>query len=139
MSGQARALIQSMPKDIATAATALSFDEAFTLHHRAVFRTARAVVRDSALAEDVTQEVFLRLYRNLDSTPGEELLRAWLLRVTLNVARNTIRGQSRSAAVTVTSAASEGVLQSSRKLVRARTSRYSLMYLPACLISQMGV
>jgi len=85
-----------MPKEIATAATNLSFDEAFTLHHRAVFRTARAVVRDPSLAEDVTQEVFLRLYRNLDATPGEELLRAWLLRVTLNVARNTLRGQSRS-------------------------------------------
>ena len=97
MNGQARALIESMPNDIGTEAVApLSFDEAFTLHHRAVFRTARAVVRDSALAEDVTQEVFLRLYRNLDSTPGEELLRAWLLRVTLNVARNTIRGNTRS-------------------------------------------
>jgi RNA polymerase sigma factor (sigma-70 family) len=53
-------------------------------------------VRDSALAEDVTQEVFLRLYRNLDATPGEDLLRAWLLRVTLNVARNTVRGNTRS-------------------------------------------
>ena len=97
MNGQARALIESMPNDIGTEAVApLSFDEAFTLHHRAVFRTARAVVRDSALAEDVTQEVFLRLYRNLDATPGEELLRAWLLRVTLNVARNTVRGSTRS-------------------------------------------
>ena len=97
MNGQARALIESMPNELGTeAVTPLSFDEAFTLHHRAVFRTARAVVRDSALAEDVTQEVFLRLYRNLDSTPGEELLRAWLLRVTLNVARNTIRGNTRS-------------------------------------------
>ena len=97
MNGQARALIESMSNDIGTAAVGpLSFDEAFTLHHRAVFRTARAVVRDSALAEDVTQEVFLRLYRNLNATPGEELLRAWLLRVTLNVARNTLRGQSRS-------------------------------------------
>lgn len=97
MNGQARALIESMPNDIGTEAVApLSFDEAFTLHHRAVFRTARAVVRDPALAEDVTQEVFLRLYRNLNATPGEELLRAWLLRVTLNVARNTLRGQSRS-------------------------------------------
>jgi RNA polymerase sigma factor (sigma-70 family) len=97
MNGQARALIESMPNDIGTEAVSpLSFDEAFTLPHRAVFRTARAVVRDSALAEDVTQEVFLRLYRNLNSTPGEDLLRAWLLRVTLNVARNTLRGQSRS-------------------------------------------
>ena len=97
MNGQARVLIESMPNDIGTEAVGpLSFDEAFTLHHRAVFRTARAVVRDSALAEDVTQEVFLRLYRNLNATPGEDLLRAWLLRVTLNVARNTLRGQSRS-------------------------------------------
>ena len=46
----------------------------------------------------MTQEVFLKLYSNLDSTPGEELLRAWLLRVTMNVARNTLRGQSRSVA-----------------------------------------
>jgi DNA-directed RNA polymerase specialized sigma24 family protein len=28
------------------------------------FATARAVVRDSAVAEEVTQEVFLKLYRH---------------------------------------------------------------------------
>jgi RNA polymerase sigma factor (sigma-70 family) len=83
---------------IETEAQPLGFDEAFTLHHRAVFRTARAMVRDAALAEDVTQEVFLRLYSHMDSVPSEELLKAWLLRVTMNVARNTIRGQSRSVA-----------------------------------------
>lgn len=98
MSESARALTDSMPNTIEISAQPLGFDEAFTLHHRAVFRMARSVVRDSALAEDVTQEVFLRLYRNLDSTPGEDLLRAWLLKVTLNVARNTLRGQSRATA-----------------------------------------
>src|SRR4029079_12340656 len=99
MNGQARALIESMPNELGTEAVSpLSFDEAFTLHHRAVFRTARAVVRDSALAEDVTQEVFLRLYRNLHTIPNQELLRPWLLRVTLNLARNTIRTQNRSIA-----------------------------------------
>ena len=79
------------------AAPALSFDEAFTLHHRAVYRTAYSVVRDAGLAEDVTQEVFLRLHRFQSSAPTDELLRAWLLRVALNVARNTIRGRSRAA------------------------------------------
>jgi RNA polymerase sigma-70 factor (ECF subfamily) len=98
MSESARALTESMPNTIEKTAQPLGFDEAFTLHHRAVFRTARAIVRDAGLAEDVTQEVFLKLYSNLDSTPGEELLRAWLLRVTMNVARNTLRGQSRSVA-----------------------------------------
>jgi DNA-directed RNA polymerase specialized sigma24 family protein len=55
-------------------------------------------VRDSAVAEEVTQEVFLKLYRHFDSAPDSELLRPWLLRVTLNEARNTIRGQSRAMA-----------------------------------------
>jgi RNA polymerase sigma-70 factor (ECF subfamily) len=76
--------------------TSVSFDEAFTLHHRAVFATARGVVRDPALAEEITQEVFLKLHRHFDSKPNDELLRAWLLRVTLNEARNMLRGQTRS-------------------------------------------
>ena len=100
MSERARALLtDSMPTEIERASSpGLGFDEAFTLHHRAVFRTARALVRDAGLAEDVTQEVFLRLYKNLDSTPKDELLRPWLLRVTMNVARNTLRGQGRTVA-----------------------------------------
>jgi RNA polymerase sigma-70 factor (ECF subfamily) len=98
MIGQARVLANSVPDRFEGTGDPLSFDEAFTLHHRAVFRAAHSVVRDSGLAEDITQEVFLRLYKNLDSTPGEELLRPWLLRVTINVALNTIRGQNRSVA-----------------------------------------
>jgi RNA polymerase sigma-70 factor (ECF subfamily) len=72
------------------------FDAAFTLHHRTVFRVARGVVTDSALAEDVTQEVFLRLYKNLDAVPTDDLLKAWLIRVTINVARNALRGNLRA-------------------------------------------
>jgi RNA polymerase sigma factor (sigma-70 family) len=94
----ARTAIDSVTDQIAPQGTTLTFDEAFTLHHRAVFATARAVVRDSAVAEEVTQEVFLKLYRHFDSAPGPELLRPWLLRVALNEARNAIRGQSRSMA-----------------------------------------
>jgi RNA polymerase sigma factor (sigma-70 family) len=91
-------LTDSVTNEIETAAAPLAFEEAFMLHHRAVFRTARAVVRDPGIAEDVTQEVFLRLYRFPDSPKSEELLRPWLLRVAINVARNTIRGQSRASA-----------------------------------------
>lgn len=93
-----RAVIESIPTQAAAPGTALGFDEAFTLHHRAVFATARAVLRDAALAEEITQEVFLKLYRHLQTAPTGELLRPWLLRVTLNEARNAIRGRNRSLA-----------------------------------------
>lgn len=72
------------------------FDEAFTLHHRTVFRVARSVVQDSGIAEDVTQEVFLRLYDNLDSITDQEMLRPWLIRVAINLGRNTLRGNIRA-------------------------------------------
>jgi RNA polymerase sigma factor (sigma-70 family) len=74
----------------------IEFNEAFTLHHRTVFRAARSVVQDSGLAEDVTQEVFLRLYHNLDSITDAEMLRPWLIRVAINVARNTVRTNIRA-------------------------------------------
>lgn len=74
----------------------IEFDEAFMLHHRTVFRVARSVVRDAGLAEDVTQEVFLRLYNNMNAITGDEMLRPWLIRVALNVAKNTLRGNIRA-------------------------------------------
>jgi len=80
----------------ATAKEKIEFDEAFTLHHRTVFRTARSVVQDCGLAEDVTQEVFLRLYSHLDSITDTEMLRPWLIRVAINVARNALRTKYRA-------------------------------------------
>jgi RNA polymerase sigma-70 factor (ECF subfamily) len=96
MGEQARALADTMSSAVKMKAQTVGFDEAFTLHHRAVYRAAHSVVRDAALAEDVTQEVFIRLYKNIDSPPSEELLRAWLLRVALNLAKNVIRGNTRA-------------------------------------------
>jgi RNA polymerase sigma-70 factor (ECF subfamily) len=76
----------------------LSFDEAFVAHHRVVYRYAHALTRDRGLAEDVAQEVFIRLHQNLDAAQREGMLRAWLLRVTANVARNLLRTRSRATA-----------------------------------------
>ena len=38
----------------AAAREKIEFEEAFALHHRTVFRAARSVVQDTALAEDIT-------------------------------------------------------------------------------------
>ena len=91
-------LVDIMSERTATASAKVNidFEEAFALHHRTVFRAARSVVSDSGLAEDVTQETFLRLHNNLDSITNDEMLKPWLIRVAINVARNTIRGQMRA-------------------------------------------
>lgn len=76
----------------------LSFEEAFAAHQRLVYRYAYSLTRDAALAEDVTQEVFLRLHHHLGESQRDGMLRAWLLRVTANAARNLMRTRRRAAA-----------------------------------------
>lgn len=97
MSGHVEALIGSVAEERESPSSSLGFDEAFALHYRVVYRTSRAIMRDAALAEDVVQEVFLRLYHNFDWAMRAESPRAWLLRVTTNVARNMLRSQRRAA------------------------------------------
>lgn len=97
MSERTDIFVDIMSEHTATAAETdrIEFEEAFSLHHRTVFRAARSVVQDAGLAEDVTQETFLRLYKHMD-TLDQEMLRPWLIRVAINVARNTVRGNIRA-------------------------------------------
>ena len=98
MSDSTEIFVDIMSEQSATAAATktIEFDEAFQAHHRTVFRAARSVVHDCGLAEDVTQEVFIRLYKHIDSIKDVEMLRPWLIRVALNVAKNTLRGNIRA-------------------------------------------
>src|SRR5215204_5109042 len=98
MSKTTEIFVDSMSEQTAAAGAkeTIGFEEAFTLHHRTVFRAARSVVQDAGLAEDVTQEVFIRLYKHIDTLPNLEMLRPWLIRVAINVAKNTVRGNIRA-------------------------------------------
>ncbi|MCM3628552.1 sigma-70 family RNA polymerase sigma factor [Paenibacillus glycanilyticus] len=51
----------------------------FHKHYPSVIRKLTALLRDKAAAEDLAQEVFLKLYKNPPSTP--EAVGAWLHRV----------------------------------------------------------
>jgi len=53
-------------------------------HRRRVFFLARDLCGNSEDAEDLAQEVFVKLYRKLDSFKGSAQLSTWLHRVTLN-------------------------------------------------------
>ena len=51
-------------------------------HQAMVFSVARNFLRDRALAEELAQEVFLHLYRNLAAIESPEHLKFWLRKVT---------------------------------------------------------
>jgi RNA polymerase sigma-70 factor (ECF subfamily) len=55
-------------------------------HQKRIFRILMFLVKDEDTAENLTQECFLRAFRNRDSFRGESSLATWLLRIALNLA-----------------------------------------------------
>ena len=56
-----------------------------------VFRIAYGYLKNSSDAEDVTQEVMLRLYRTETDFASEEHRKRWLIRVTVNCCKSLFR------------------------------------------------
>ena len=60
-------------------------------HRLLVFRTALAITGDQEAANDLLQDVFLRLYRFADKIDAQRALEPWLYRMTANLAYTWVR------------------------------------------------
>ena len=69
--------------------------EAMAAHRHAVWRFVLRQVRDEALAEDLTQETFVRVERSSSTHRGESSERSWLCAIALNVVRDHFRTAGR--------------------------------------------
>jgi RNA polymerase sigma-70 factor (ECF subfamily) len=76
-------------------------------HNRTLFRTARAILRDDAEAEDAVQEAYLQAFRAIASFREESSFSTWLIRITANQALMRRRRQVRHAQVFHIDAAGE--------------------------------
>lgn len=66
----------------------VEIEEAVRRYADMVYRLAVVNTRDKYEADDIFQEVFLKLFHHKDSIISEEHLKAWLIRVTLNQCRS---------------------------------------------------
>ena len=60
-------------------------------YRQSVFAAAMCVLKNPSDADDVTQDVFLRLYTHGGSFESDEHVKAWLLRCTVNRSRDMLR------------------------------------------------
>ncbi len=67
------------------------FVEALGAHQSRVFSLAYHILRNAALAEEIAQDVFLRLYRDFDRLGGEAHLVNWLRRTTTHRCLDLLR------------------------------------------------
>jgi RNA polymerase sigma-70 factor (ECF subfamily) len=82
------------PELLAQAASgdATAFEALVFRHRKAVWRFARSLTRDQALAEDALQETFLSAWRDADGFRGEGSALGWLL----SIARHAVYRQHRT-------------------------------------------
>ncbi|MFM8438913.1 MAG: RNA polymerase sigma factor, partial [Candidatus Kapaibacterium sp.] len=67
------------------------FNDIVRTFTKRVYMLAKDLTQDHDAAEDLTQEVFIRVYRSMDSFRGDSKLSTWLYRVTMNAFINTTR------------------------------------------------
>ena len=74
-----------------------AFELLVVKYQRRLGRLISRFVRDSAEAEDVTQEAFIKAYRALPSFRGDSAFYTWLYRIGINTAKNYLVSLGRRA------------------------------------------
>lgn len=61
-----------------------SFEELYRRHHRRVYSICLRMLQNPTEAEDLTQDVFIQLFRKIGSFRGDSAFTTWLHRMTVN-------------------------------------------------------
>jgi RNA polymerase sigma-70 factor (ECF subfamily) len=72
-----------------------AFAQLIAQYHQQLYSLIARSLQDPADASDITQEVFIKVFRNIRGFHGESSLRTWLYRIALHEASNQRRWWSR--------------------------------------------
>lgn len=73
--------------------------ELMEAYSRDVFYVVYGYVRDKHTAEDISQDVFLKIYDHLESFRQESSYKTWILRIAANCAKDFLRSSARKTTV----------------------------------------
>ncbi len=76
-----------------------AFEALMRRHNRMLFRTARAILRDDAEAEDALQEAYLQAYHALPAFRAEARFGTWMVRIVAKEALARLRKETRRAQI----------------------------------------
>jgi len=77
--------------DLVKSGDEAAFEELVTRHYQTVYKLAYRFLYDSPDAEDITQEVFLRVYRAAGTYTPKAKFSTWLYTITKNICFNELR------------------------------------------------
>lgn len=72
----------------------MTFDDIYFEHHKMVFNLALQYVQNTEDAEEITQDVFVKVYDNLNSFKKESSLKTWIYRISINQSLDFIKAKN---------------------------------------------
>jgi RNA polymerase sigma-70 factor, ECF subfamily len=69
-------------------------DQWMSQYSKNVYLLAYSYVKDRGLAEDISQEVFIKCYKHVEKFRGEANIKSWIYRITVNTAKDTLMAKN---------------------------------------------
>lgn len=66
-------------------------EQLMDLYTERVYLLAFSFVKDQGTAEDISQEVFLKVYKYLDRFRGDASIKSWIYRITVNTSKDFVK------------------------------------------------
>ena len=107
---------------LAAAGDMAAFEELYRSHHTRVYSLCLYMTRNASEAEDLTQDIFIQLFRKLHTFRGESSFTTWLHKLTVNTVLMHFRKQA-----TRKESADEEVLPNQTVSATYNPSRFSLL------------
>jgi RNA polymerase sigma-70 factor (ECF subfamily) len=97
---EAITLTETYPKARA-AQESFDFERLYLDHRGKVYSTAYRMVGNRADAEDLTQDVFVKVYKKIKGFRGDSAVSTWIYRITMNTCLDFLRKNRRRQAVSI--------------------------------------
>lgn len=73
----------------------MTFENIYIEHNNLVFNLALQYVQNTEDAQEIAQDVFLKVYEKLDSFKENSTLKTWIYRITINTSLDFIKAKKR--------------------------------------------
>lgn len=71
----------------------IDFESLYIKYHRKIIILCRGYTNDNAIAEDLAQETFIKVWKNLDAYRSEATISTWIYRIAVNTCLSFIRSE----------------------------------------------
>jgi len=76
-----------------------AFEILFTIHKSRIYNYALKMTADREVAKEITQEVFVRAYKNLGKLRQKEIFNIWIMKIAVNLVKDFFKRKAKDSAV----------------------------------------